>query len=935
METLIIPSNVAEALGWTILHSLWQASIIVAVLILLLKIMKNTQANQRYLLSLAALFSILLMAVITFFTIYQPHKQVVPSDLSEEIDWTYFPTFHETEKTWEDYISIGISMANTYSYELSLLWLVGVIFLSIRFLINLLYIHQLKTYKTKPTSIEWEGRLRTIAEKINIHRQIKLVESALVQVPTVVGWLKPVILFPLGMFTALPPHEIESILAHELAHIRRNDFIINIVQSIVEILFFYHPAVWYISKHIENERENCCDDIAIAVTGDSLTYIKALTNLATLKINTLTPALAITGKNGSLLQRVSRIARNANLASRWARQHTISPKLTASMIVIMSVLLLVTKTEATTFLVEKLEKTPLEFLVKRFEREEKQAEKENKLLSTTQSFFADTTKKARDNQKSIVIQIDSTDKANGNVFLSVKGDTLGKGFLLLSPAMYNLNIPFDKFEIDTIESKNGVCTYKIKGFDSLNTSWSWLHDGNNLTAVPALKKMIKGQVDSLGKIWLHYPNGEDRLLLVNNLKRYKEFMYLPTDSIFKHLRKLKQGEDFQIYNYSDFLKDFISTNNPIDKKFWLSADSIGKTLPKGGKTYLYKYNEKQPLVVMNGEGSELKLGKSKGYIYLSPNFKVNIDNIKNIEGYNALPDSIKKRWKWQAEKNGIILGDANYTIVNGWELNEKSPLYIIDGEEVPQSKASKKILEILNPNEIASIEVLKGKKGTELYSEKGKNGVIVIKTKKGKKKKSDTSDNINVQKEETMPQSQNFTLRMLNPANSSHKPLFVIDGEMIDREKGTEILKSINTSDIVSINILKGESANTIYGVEGKNGVIIIHTTGTRSGSNSGDIAKGIRVTELEELNRYTEVIVYPNPTKGSVNIRFMMDKNEPVWIDAYDVKGHKVATISDGSNLNKGQYDIFWGRANMPAGSYIITIKRGNKVSQHKVILE
>lgn len=847
MNTLI-PSNVAEALGWTILHSLWQASTIGVVLMLLLKVTKNTQANQRYLLSLAALFSILLMAVITFFTIYQPHNQGAPSDLSEEIAWLHFPTFQESEKTWKDYISMGISMANKYSYELSLLWLIGVTFLSIRFLINLLYIYQLKTYKTKPASIEWEGRLRTIAEKINIHRQIKLVESALVQIPTVVGWLKPVILFPLGMFTALPPHEIESILAHELAHIRRNDFIINILQSIVEILFFYHPVVWYISKNIENERENCCDDIAIAVTGDSLTYIKALTNLANLKINTLTPALAITGKNGSLLQRVSRIARNTNLVNRWARQHTISPKLTAAMIVIMSLLLLVTNTEATTFLVEKLEKTPLEFLVKPFEKENS-IEKDLSL--------SDTTKKANKMQKTVKVYFDTL--LSGDTTVSIKtivtkdgktdtlynivkhsnmpfyyefndknlrkgfllnstGDTLGKGFLLLSPTMYKLNIPFDKFEIDTIESKNGVCIYKIKGFDSLNTSWSWLHDGYNLTAIPALKKTVKTQVDRLGKIWLHYPNGEDKLLLISNLKKYKEFMYLPIDSIFKHLKKLKQGEDFQIYNHSD----------------------------------------------------------------------------------------------------------------------DKSPLYIIDGEELPQGKdVSSEILKKLKPEEIASIEILREEKATKLYGDKGKNGVILIKTKKGKKKKSDTSENINVPQNETMPQSQNFTLRMPNPINSSDKPLFVIDGEMIEKEKSTEIVKSINPNDIVSINILKGESANTIYGVEGKDGVVIIHTTKTMERPKREDIAQGIKVIGLEPLKKGEDISIYPNPSQNYVNIRFILEKDEPVWIEVHNLSGQKIATINNGSYLNKGQNSFLWNTANIPSGNYLITIRHGDKASQHKLILD
>lgn len=877
MNTLI-PSNIAEALGWTILHSLWQASIIGAVLILLLKITKSTQANQRYLLSLAALFSILLTAVITFFAIYQPHNQVVPSDLSEEIAWLYFPTFQESKETWEDYISVGISMANKYSYELSLLWLIGVVFLSIRFLINLLYIHQLKTYKIKPASIEWEGRLRTIAEKINIHRQIKLVESALVQVPTVVGWLKPVILFPLGMFTALPPHEIESILSHELAHIRRNDFIINILQSIVEILFFYHPVVWYISKHIENERENCCDDIAIAVTGDSLTYIKALTNLASVKINTLTPALAVTGKNGSLLQRISRIAHNTNLVNGWARQHAISPKLTAAMIVIMSLLLLVTNTEATTFLIEKLEKTPLEFLVKPFEKERENSvekdlsrsdttKKSNKMQKTVKVYFdsllnEDTitaiktiiTKDSKIdtlynivNQSNMPFYYEFSDKNLRKGFLlNTKGDTLGNGSLFISPSMYKLKIPFDKFEIDTIESKNGVCTYKIKGFDSLNASWSWLHDGNSLTAVPTLKKMTKVQIDSL-------------------FKKYKT----------------------QQFNKST-------------------------------------------------------------YVYTDRNLKVSIDSLSKFYFYQALSDSIKKIWKWKSNQNrqkifridslnreqgvailkeqrGIILGNINKI----QRVNDVSPLYVIDDEAIPQGKeASKEILKKLKPNEIASISILKDEKAFKKYGEKGKNGVILIKTQKGKKKKSDTSDNWVEKKEEIQP--QNFSIRTPNSPiylNDDYF-LFVVDGEVIEKNKSNEVLKNLNPNDIVSMSLLKRESAILIYGERGKEGVILISTK--KGVAKSGTIKNANETT----IDKDTEVRIYPNPAQNYVSIGFVFEKETQVWVEVHNIAGQKIQTIIDGSYLNKESMYV-WDTSKVPAGNYIINIRRGDKVSYHKLILE
>lgn len=929
MDTFI-PSNIAEALGWTILHSLWQATLIGAVLMLILQLMKNSNASQRYLISLSSLFAILLMAGITFFTIYQP--ATVPLASAEVITWFEMPTFQETEKTWQDSFTIAMSFLTAYSPQISLVWLLGVTFLSIRFLFSLLYVHQLKTYKVKPASVEWERRLNAIAEKIKTNRQIKLVESALVAVPTVVGWLKPVILFPLGMFASLPPYQIESILAHELAHIHRNDFVINILQSIVEILFFYHPAVWYISKHIENERENCCDDIAVATVGDSLTYIKALTNLASMKTTNLSPALAVTGRKGSLFQRVSRIAQNTNLA----KKHTVSPKLTAAMIVIMGLLLLATKTEATTF---------LDSLVEPFENQENSNNlKDNELA------LNDTTKKIVKVQKTVTVHFDSLlnddttivittiVNKNGKIdtmrnianqsnmpffyefseknltkefLLNSAGDSLGIGYLYVNPSssLYKVKIPFNKFEIDTIESKNGICTYKIKGFDSLNTSWSWLHDGNNLTAVPSLKKMSKVQIDSLMK---------------NHSKVMKE----------------------QIY-------------------------------------YITK------------------------------------DSLKNRVGVTVISqDSLSNKVQVFVKKDGqrMIIGDKNHAAVNNLELNENYPLYVIDGEKLPEGKdGSLEILRKLNPQDIASMQVFKGEKAIKKYGEQGKNGVIVIKTKKGKKKKSDTSEEINISKDEDLPQPQNFSLQMPDPTKKYNavvhisdqntplqgKTLFIIDGKAMTQEESNKVLKEANPNDIQSIDILKGASAVTLHGEKGKDGVIIIktkngkqkekdntqigerlyivdgkevskeeasspeifkntvlyemigkeeamkrygskgknganvtHTTKTMSKPKPEDIAKGIKVTEFEPL-KGEEVLVFPNPTQSYVNIRFALEKSEPVVIEVHDTKGQKVATISDGAYLDKGQNSLLWDTAKMPSGTYIISVKRGSKTSQHKLILD
>jgi hypothetical protein len=135
---------------------------------------------------------------------------------------------------------------------------------------------------------------------------VRVLESSLVSVPTAVGWLRPAILLPASAFTGLTPQQLEAVLAHELAHIRRHDYLVNVLQTGVETLLFYHPAVWWVSRQIRAEREHVCDDMAVRVTGDAMTYARALTRIERLR-TAAAPHLAMGADGGSLKSRVSRL----------------------------------------------------------------------------------------------------------------------------------------------------------------------------------------------------------------------------------------------------------------------------------------------------------------------------------------------------------------------------------------------------------------------------------------------------------------------------------------------------------------------------------------------------------------------------------------------------------------------------------------------------
>ncbi len=184
-------------------------------------------------------------------------------------------------------------------------WLVGVFGLSAWHLGGWAQLQRLKRRMVRTVGDLCNKGSRELALRLGVHRAIELFESALVEVPTVVGWLRPVILLPASALTGLSPEQLEAILAHELAHIRRYDYLVNIVQTVVEILGFYHPAIWWVSHRIRIERENCCDDLAVHVCGSSLQYARALACMEEIRHSGTDLALAATG--GSLMARISRL----------------------------------------------------------------------------------------------------------------------------------------------------------------------------------------------------------------------------------------------------------------------------------------------------------------------------------------------------------------------------------------------------------------------------------------------------------------------------------------------------------------------------------------------------------------------------------------------------------------------------------------------------
>ena len=358
LEQFVSPA-LMRALGWTLLHSLWQGALVAAVLAGALLLLRRQRAEVRYAASAGALGTVVALAGITFGLYFQasPAQDVPlkagtgttpPAGLLKRVEAamgisaslsgnrkgigtgrvqdateallgatvapaTSTSLIRPLRHSLVYALKTGLRYFDNHLPLLVLAWLLGLLAMSLRMLGGLLYVQRLRRYRVRPLPAAWQERLVALAARSGVPRPVALLESALVRVPLVVGHVRPVILLPLGAVAGLSPAYLEAILAHELAHVLRRDYLVNLLQTVAEALFFYHPAVWFVAGCVRTERENCCDDTATAlVGGDPLRLARALTALAEWSQSAAVPpaprlALAALNRPGALLLRVRRL----------------------------------------------------------------------------------------------------------------------------------------------------------------------------------------------------------------------------------------------------------------------------------------------------------------------------------------------------------------------------------------------------------------------------------------------------------------------------------------------------------------------------------------------------------------------------------------------------------------------------------------------------
>lgn len=334
----LLSDTILRAVCWTLLHSLWQGLIFAVVAGLVLVLTRKASAALRY--SLLCCGMVLFLGV-SGYTFYRQlgsdgdgkaivagvgggakdlvgmagvegqdrvtGKGMTPSGMGPVASG-----LAATGRALRTGIDSLVRYFNTHAALVVLVWFVVLVGRTVQLLSGWVYTQRIRHYQVRPADAVWRERLTLLIEQLGMRRPVSLLESALVRSPVVVGALKPMILVPLGMLAFLSAEQVESILLHELAHIRRRDYLFNLVQHVVDTLFFFNPALIWVSSLIRAERENCCDDVAIRQTNSRRRLIEALVSFHQYEQSVRGYGLAFAAKENQVVRRVRRIVERTN-----------------------------------------------------------------------------------------------------------------------------------------------------------------------------------------------------------------------------------------------------------------------------------------------------------------------------------------------------------------------------------------------------------------------------------------------------------------------------------------------------------------------------------------------------------------------------------------------------------------------------------------------
>ena len=301
--------RLVQAFCGMLAHSIWQGMLFTIITTVVLILTRRSRAALRYSIIFFLFFLLSGIFALTFIWQWNIMSSEGAGSLNGPLTFStilfHFDGLKSLESLFTDYVSANAPL-------IVMLWLIIFSFKCFRMAGALIYNERLRSQRVYSAPAYWTDRIELLARQLQLKKVVQLLESEIIKMPVVIGHLKPVILIPLGLLSHLPPAQIEAVLLHELAHIRRSDYIVNFLQHIMEMLFFFNPGLLWISSLLREERENCCDDMALSQTKNKKQFIQALVRFKELALYPAPYAPAFPGKRNQLLQRVTRLIHNRN-----------------------------------------------------------------------------------------------------------------------------------------------------------------------------------------------------------------------------------------------------------------------------------------------------------------------------------------------------------------------------------------------------------------------------------------------------------------------------------------------------------------------------------------------------------------------------------------------------------------------------------------------
>lgn len=303
----IFYSSWSEAIGYTLIHSLWLGLAGLVLVILISRFVDQKLSTIRY----WSFVGILMLVFIANIGVL-----IQSTSLTDDSDSIKAASYGLNSNAFQFSDSFGFEMDKISTLKATvqsalpyfvMFWWAGIVILFVRLSVNLIKVRQLTRPNHLPVSNEIAILFEELQSKLAINKIVRLVQSKHVSIPSVVGYLKPIILLPIGLTSGLSINQIEAILLHELSHIKRHDFLINIIQSLIEVLYFFNPFIWLISRFIRDEREHACDDAAVSQGISPKLFASTLTDVFSYAIQRQQLALTFASRNKTTLKRIQRI----------------------------------------------------------------------------------------------------------------------------------------------------------------------------------------------------------------------------------------------------------------------------------------------------------------------------------------------------------------------------------------------------------------------------------------------------------------------------------------------------------------------------------------------------------------------------------------------------------------------------------------------------